>query len=91
MQHGSLYPALHRREERGWDTSKWETAPNRDWEFKDYRITETGRRRLVFEESQWMQMAEAVAQVIWPAVEESCYAMVADEEKECGPGAGASF
>ena len=91
MQHGSLYPALDRPEERVWVTSKWETAPNRDWKFNYYRLTGTGRKRLVFEESQWKQMAEAVARIIWPAVEESCYAMVADEEKECGPGAGASF
>ena len=70
MQHGSLYPALHRLEERGWVTSKWETAPDRNREFKYYRLTETGRKQLVVEESQWKQMAEAVARVMWPATEE---------------------
>ena len=40
MQHGSLYPALHRLEERGWVVSKWETAPDRNREFKYYRLTE---------------------------------------------------
>jgi PadR family transcriptional regulator, regulatory protein PadR len=70
-QHGSLYPALHRLEERGWVTSKWETAPDRNREFKYYRLTEIGRNQLVVEESQWKQMAEAVARVMWPVAEES--------------------
>ena len=71
MQHGSLYPALHRLEEKGWVVSKWETAPDRNREFKYYRLTEKGKKQLVVEESQWKQMAEAVARVMWPAVEES--------------------
>ena len=71
MQHGSLYPALHRLERRGWVVSKWETAPDRNREFKYYRLTEKGRKQLKVEESQWKQMAEAVARVMWPAAEES--------------------
>jgi PadR family transcriptional regulator, regulatory protein PadR len=71
MQHGSLYPALHRLEQRGWVVSKWETAPDRNREFKYYRLTEKGRKQLVVEESQWKQMAEAVARVMWPVAEEN--------------------
>ena len=71
MQHGSLYPALHRLEERGWVSAKWETAPDRNREFKYYRLTDKGKKQLVVEESQWKQMAEAVARVMWPAAEES--------------------
>jgi transcriptional regulator len=71
MQHGSLYPALHRLEQRGWMSSKWEMAPDRNREFKFYRLTEKGRKQLVAEESQWKKMAEAVARVMWPAAEES--------------------
>jgi PadR family transcriptional regulator, regulatory protein PadR len=71
LQHGSLYPALHRLEERGWVVSKWETAPDRNREFKYYRLTDKGRKQLVVEESQWKQMAEAVARVMWPTAEES--------------------
>jgi transcriptional regulator len=71
MQHGSLYPALHCSEERGWATSKWEMAPDRNREFKDYRLTEMGRKQLAVEESQWKQIAEAVARVMWPVAEES--------------------
>lgn len=71
VQQGSLYPALHRLEKRGWVVSKWETAPDRNREFKYYRLTDKGRKQLVVEESQWKQMAEAVARVMWPAAEES--------------------
>jgi PadR family transcriptional regulator, regulatory protein PadR len=71
MQHGSLYPALHRLEKRGWVVSKWEPAPDRNREFKYYRLTDKGRKQLLVEESQWRQMAEAVARVMWPAAEET--------------------
>ena len=71
MQHGSLYPALHRLEERGWVSANWEKAPDRNREFKYYRLTDEGKKQLVVEESQWKQMAEAVARVMWPAAEES--------------------
>jgi PadR family transcriptional regulator PadR len=71
MQHGSLYPALHRLEKRRWVVSKWETAPDRNREFKYYRLTDAGRKQLLVEESQWKQMAEAVARVMWPAPQES--------------------
>jgi DNA-binding PadR family transcriptional regulator len=70
MQHGSLYPALHRLEERGWVSAKWEMASDRNREFKYYRLTDKGRKQLLVEESQWKQMSEAVARVMWPAVEE---------------------
>jgi PadR family transcriptional regulator, regulatory protein PadR len=71
MQHGSLYPALHRLERKGWVVSKWETAPDRNREFKYYRLTDKGKKQLVVEESKWKQMAEAVARVMWPTAEES--------------------
>lgn len=71
MQHGSLYPALHRLEKRGWVASRWETAPDRNREFRYYRLTEKGRKQLAVEESHWKQMAEAVARVMWPVAEEN--------------------
>lgn len=71
MQHGSLYPALHRLERRGWVSAKWETAPGRNREFKVYRLTAKGRKRLTVEESQWKQMADAVARVLWPTAEQT--------------------
>src|SRR5438045_4422879 len=78
MQHGSLYPALHRLERRGWVASKWEMAPDRNREFKYYRLTDKGKKQLVVEESQWKQMADAVARVMWPAAERG--------EMRWGPG-----
>jgi transcriptional regulator len=71
MQHGSLYPAVHRLERKGWVTSKWEMAPDRKREFKYYRLTAKGKKQLVVEESQWKHMAEAVARIMWPSPEES--------------------
>src|SRR3984885_14252661 len=46
-------------------------ALDRNREFKYYRLTDKGKKQLVVEESQWKQMAEAVARVMWPAAEES--------------------
>lgn len=69
VQHGSLYPALHRLERNGWISSKWELAPDRNREFKYYRLTAAGKKYLVKEESKWKQMARAIAQVMWPAEE----------------------
>jgi transcriptional regulator len=69
IQHGSLYPALHRLERKGWIVSKWETAPDRNREFKYYRLTTAGERQLLAEEAQWKKPASAVARVMWPAEE----------------------
>src|SRR5687767_4143865 len=52
VEHGSLYPALHRLERRGWVSSKWEMAKDRNREFKYYRLTAAGRKQLTVEESK---------------------------------------
>ena len=67
VEHGSLYPALHRMERKGWIFSKWETAKDRNREFKYYRLTPAGRKQLSHEESKWKHLAAAVARVMWPA------------------------
>jgi PadR family transcriptional regulator PadR len=67
VEHGSLYPALHRLERRGWVVSKWEVAKDRKRQFKYYRLTPAGRRQLAVEESKWKQLARAITQVMWPA------------------------
>jgi len=69
VEHGSLYPALHRLERKGWVTAKWETATDRNREFKYYRLTAAGKKQLVAEESKWKQLAGAIARVMWPAEE----------------------
>jgi PadR family transcriptional regulator PadR len=69
VEHGSLYPALHRMERKGWIVSKWETPKEGKREFKYYRLTPTGRKQLASEEAKWKQMAAAVGRVMWPAPE----------------------
>ena len=69
VEHGSLYPALHRLERKGWVASKWEMAKDRNREFKYYRLTPAGRKQLVAEESKWQKLTGAVARIMWPAEE----------------------
>lgn len=69
VEHGSLYPALHRLERKGWLVSRWEMAKDRNREFKYYRLTPAGRKQLAREESKWKQLAGAIARVMWPAEE----------------------
>jgi transcriptional regulator len=70
VEHGSLYPALHRLERKGWLSAKWEAAgKDLKREFKYYRLTAAGRRQLTAEESKWKKMAAAIARVMWPAEE----------------------
>jgi PadR family transcriptional regulator len=66
VEHGSLYPALHRMESKGWITSRWEIGKDRNREFRYYRLTQKGRKQLLSKESKWKQVAAAVARVMWP-------------------------
>jgi PadR family transcriptional regulator PadR len=70
VEHGSLYPALHRLERKGWVTAQWETAKDRNRQFKYYRLTPSGRKQLAREGSKWKQLTDAIARIMWP-VEES--------------------
>jgi PadR family transcriptional regulator, regulatory protein PadR len=70
VEHGSLYPALHRLERKLWVVSKWETAKDRNREFKYYRLTPAGKKQLAREESRWKQMSDAIARVMWPVTED---------------------
>ena len=69
VEHGSLYPALHRLERKHWVSAKWETAKGRNREFKYYRLTPLGRKQLAREESRWKQLAHAIGRIMWPAEE----------------------
>ena len=61
---------LHRLERKGWLAAKWEPASkDQKREFKYYRLTAAGKKRLATEESKWKQMASAIARVMWPAEE----------------------
>jgi transcriptional regulator len=70
VEHGSLYPALHRLEQQGLVKAKWAAASKQvRRKFKYYRLTAAGRKRLVAEESKWRQLTGAIARVMWPAEE----------------------
>jgi PadR family transcriptional regulator PadR len=70
VEHGSLYPALHRLERKRWITAKWESAgKDLKREFKYYRLTPAGKKQLVAEESKWKQLTRAISRVMWPAEE----------------------
>lgn len=69
IEHGSLYPALHRLERKGLIESSWELHAERKREFKYYRLTRAGRRHLVAEESRWNALVHAVASVMRPVEE----------------------
>jgi transcriptional regulator len=60
---GSLYPALHRLERKGWLATQWQdTAKGRPMKF--YRLTATGRRQLAAEQSKWEQVCRAIGLVL---------------------------
>jgi transcriptional regulator len=70
VEHGSLYPALHRLERKGWVTARWETAGKElKREFKYYRLTPAGRKQLDAAESKWKQLSLAIARIMWPTQE----------------------
>jgi transcriptional regulator len=70
VEHGSLYPSLHRLERKGWVAAKWETGKDGNRQFKYYRLTATGKKQLTREESKWKKLASAISQVMWPVPEE---------------------
>jgi PadR family transcriptional regulator PadR len=63
VEQGSLYPALHRLENREWVTSYWGKSEN-NRKAKFYRLTAKGKKRLSVETSRWRQMARAIGLVI---------------------------
>jgi len=63
IQQGSLYPALHRLERRGWIKAKWGTSDN-NRRAKYYELTRSGRKQLEAETESWHKLAAAVAQVL---------------------------
>lgn len=68
IEHGSLYPALHRLEDRGWMSSFWGTSEN-NRKARYYRLTAAGRRQLLEHTSRWDRLVRAVNRVLRPAEE----------------------
>lgn len=66
VEHGSLYPALHRLEDRGWIASFWGTSEN-NRRARYYRLTPAGRRQLAHQTSRWDQIVGAINRILRPA------------------------
>jgi PadR family transcriptional regulator, regulatory protein PadR len=66
VEHGSLYPALHRLEERRLIASFWGTSEN-NRKAKYYRLTPAGRKQLAAETSRWEQLVRAIGRVLKPS------------------------
>jgi PadR family transcriptional regulator, regulatory protein PadR len=69
VEHGSLYPALHRLVRKGWIMSSWERHKTRNRDFRYYRLTPAGKRQLSTEEQQWRRISQAIGRVMWPIEE----------------------
>jgi transcriptional regulator len=65
VETGSLYPALHRLEKRGWIKSEWGTSENKQ-RAKYYQLTAAGKKQLATEHSRWKQMSAAIAGLMNP-------------------------
>lgn len=66
IQQGSLYPALHRLERRGWIKARWGVSEN-NRRAKFYELTKSGRRQLEVEKDAWVKLTAAMAQVLGTA------------------------
>jgi PadR family transcriptional regulator, regulatory protein PadR len=65
IEHGSIYPALHRLESRGWLASEWKMSEaNR--RAKYYKLTVQGKKQLLAEQSKWRQLVRAIARTAKP-------------------------
>jgi PadR family transcriptional regulator, regulatory protein PadR len=68
IEHGSLYPALHRLEDRGWIVSFWGTSDN-NRKARYYRLTQAGRKQLIAQTTRWDQMVRAIGRILKPVSE----------------------
>ena len=68
VEHGSLYPALHRLEDRGWIASFWGTSDN-NRKAKYYRLTPAGKKQLATQTTRWEQVVRAIGRIMTPTTE----------------------
>jgi len=68
VEHGALYPALQRLEERGWIAARWGTSSN-NRKARFYSLTAAGRKQLVKETDKWKRLAAAIGRILAPAKE----------------------
>lgn len=65
VEHGSLYPALHRLRREGWIEAEWGVTDNKQ-RARFYRLTETGKQQLIEEETKWKLFVKTMARVMRP-------------------------
>ena len=70
VETGSLYPALHRLEAKGWIAASWELS-QKGKRARFYRLTPLGRKQLAAEQSKWDAFARAMALILDPAAQEA--------------------
>lgn len=63
VEHGALYPALQRLEERGWISAKWGISSN-NRKARFYSLTPAGRKQLVHETTKWKRLSKAIARIL---------------------------
>jgi PadR family transcriptional regulator, regulatory protein PadR len=63
VEHGALYPALQRLEERGWISAKWGTSRN-NRKARFYSLTAAGRKQLAKETTKWNRLTAAIARIL---------------------------
>jgi PadR family transcriptional regulator, regulatory protein PadR len=68
VEHGSLYPALYRLEDRGWIASFWGTSES-NRQAKYYRLTPAGRKQLATETARWDRLVSGISRILRPATE----------------------
>ena len=68
VEHGSLYPALYRLENRGWIASFWGTSEN-NRKAKYYRLTPAGKKQLRAQATRWEELVQAIGRIMKPASE----------------------
>jgi len=69
VEHGALYPALQRLEERGWISAKWGTSSN-NRKARFYSLTPAGRKQLAKETTKWKRLATAITRILGPEPEQ---------------------
>jgi PadR family transcriptional regulator len=70
VEHGALYPALQRLEERRWISAKWGTSTN-NRKARFYSLTAAGRKQLVKETNKWKRLSSAIARILGSEAMES--------------------
>ena len=70
VEHGALYPALQRLEERGWISAKWGTSVN-NRKARFYSLTSAGRKQLVKETTKWKRLTAAIGRILGPQTKRS--------------------